>query len=126
MITDKNSPLHEQIGRITHECSKALLHEEAHELSLIERKVFELELIEQGRAQYQELVDAAIAFNAALCGEPTGTAARQVIRAVKPFIKPNKLSEKLDKYADRFNPGGDTHSEITALADEARALENEK
>jgi hypothetical protein len=43
MITDKNAPLHMRIDEIAHECSKELLHSEAHELSLISRKVYELE-----------------------------------------------------------------------------------
>jgi hypothetical protein len=47
-----------------------------------------MKLIEQEREQYQEFVEAGIAFYAAMGGVPTGAAARRVIKAVQPFIPP--------------------------------------
>ena len=43
MSTDKNTPLHRQIFDISYKCSKELLHSEAHELSIISKKVQKLE-----------------------------------------------------------------------------------
>ena len=51
-----SDPLHMQIDRIAHECSKALLHSEAHELSRLSMKVYELEEAAAGGFELDEII----------------------------------------------------------------------
>ena len=65
-----------------------------------------MNLIEQEREQYQELVDAAVAwrnrFDDRFGEEPESEWLKEIYKATEPFLPPQSIADELDALADEY------------------------